>query len=195
MASTIEPRETGRRRDSAATRQALLEAARALFGTKGYEGTSLREIGERAGVDASLIARYFGNKVALYSATLDADRMATDGTTDLTDPEALTRRLLRRVDANGLGPIIQALIETDVDPEIRHSAREHMRRRILIPLTNELRAAEIDHPDLRAELVLATVLGLVTTRATDSLPTVANASHEEIVGLLRPALMAIAGRD
>jgi AcrR family transcriptional regulator len=47
-------------RDAAASKQALLEAARSLFGQRGFKSTTIRDIGERAGVDAALIARYFG---------------------------------------------------------------------------------------------------------------------------------------
>ena len=47
-----------KRYDSAASRVALLEAAARLFHGRGYDATTVREIGERAGVDPALIARY-----------------------------------------------------------------------------------------------------------------------------------------
>jgi AcrR family transcriptional regulator len=69
-----------RRRDAAATRRALLDAARELFDARGFRGTTVRGIGERAGVDPALIARYFGGKAELYQAVLDAGaRGATPG--------------------------------------------------------------------------------------------------------------------
>ncbi|MGI8484039.1 MAG: TetR family transcriptional regulator [Thermomicrobiales bacterium] len=187
--------ETVRRRDSVATRQALLDAARELFGSKGYDGTSLREIGERAGVDASLIARYFGNKVALYSATLQAEGSSDDGSEDRTDVEALVRRLLLRVESRGLGPLLQALSESDVDPDIRQTAREHMQRRVLGPLEERMRREGVGMPDLRADILLATVLGVMTIRSTSSLDVLAGAEHEDVVEILRPALNAIVGRS
>jgi len=199
MASTMNSSDTVavaaavRRRDSVATRQALLDAARELFGTKGYDGTSLREIGERAGVDASLVARYFGNKVALYSATLEAEGSIDDGSEDRTDLEALLRRLLLRVDSRGMGPIMQALSESDVDPEIRRSAREHMQRRVLGPLTERMRQEGVDLPELRAELVLSTLIGIMTVRATASLEVLGRADHEEVIATVFPALNAIVG--
>lgn len=202
MASTMNSSDTVavavaaavRRRDSVATRQTLLDAARELFGTKGYDGTSLREIGERAGVDASLVARYFGNKVALYGATLEAEGSIDDGSEDRTDLEALLRRLLLRVDSRGMGPIMQALSESDVDPEIRRSAREHMQRRVLGPLIERMRQEGIDAPELRAELVLSTLIGIMTVRATASLEVLGRADHEEVIATVFPALNAIVGR-
>ena len=58
----------GRSRDAAASKDALLQVARTLFGQRGFEGTTIREIGEQAGVDAALIARQFGSKADLYIA-------------------------------------------------------------------------------------------------------------------------------
>lgn len=193
MESTLKSHDVVRRRDSVATRQALLDAARELFGAKGYDGTSLREIGERAGVDASLIARYFGNKVALYSATLQAEGSSDDGSEDRTDVDALVRRLLLRVESRGLGPLLQALSEPDVDPDIRQTSREHMQRRVIGPLAERMRRECIDMPELRAEILLATVLGVMTIRSTSSLEVLANAEHEDIVEILRPALNAVVG--
>lgn len=196
MASIANSPETAgaRRRDSATTRQALLDAARELFGTKGYDGTSLREIGERAGVDASLVARYFGNKVALYSATLEAEGSIDDGSEDRTDLEALLRRLLLRVDSRGMGPIMQALSESDVDPEIRRSARDHMQRRVLGPLIERMRQEGIDAPELRADLLLASLIGIMTVRAAASLEVLGRSDHEEVIETVFPALNAIVGR-
>ncbi len=194
MASVTKSHESVRRRDSVATRQALLDAARELFGSKGYDGTSLREIGERAGVDASLIARYFGNKVALYSATLEAEGSSDEGSEDRTDVDALGRRLLLRIDTQGLGPLLQALGETEVDPDIQRTAREHMQRRVLGPLAERMRREGVDFPELRADLLLATVLGVMTIRSTSSLEMLAEAEHEDILEILRPALYAIVGR-
>jgi hypothetical protein len=51
----------GRSRDAAASKDALLQAARTLFGEQGLEGTTIREIGERAGVDAALIVDVLGS--------------------------------------------------------------------------------------------------------------------------------------
>ena len=48
----------------------LLEAARELFASKGYSGTSTREIAERAGVSETLMFRYFGSKVGLFREAL-----------------------------------------------------------------------------------------------------------------------------
>jgi len=50
------------------TREALLEAGLFCFSERGFEGTSLRMVAERAGKHMSLIAHHFGNKEGLYLA-------------------------------------------------------------------------------------------------------------------------------
>ncbi|WP_045875110.1 helix-turn-helix domain-containing protein [Pseudofrankia sp. DC12] len=62
-----------RRRDAGRSRARLLAAAAELFAERGYTGTALRAVAERAGVDAALIARYYGGKDGLYQAVLAAD--------------------------------------------------------------------------------------------------------------------------
>ena len=62
-----------RRRDAGRSRARLLAAATELFAERGYTGTALRAVAERAGVDAALIARYYGGKDGLYQVVLAAD--------------------------------------------------------------------------------------------------------------------------
>lgn len=56
---------------SEATRQRLLAAACELFGTRGYDGVSLRDIEDRSGVNRGLIAYHFGAKDDLWKAAVD----------------------------------------------------------------------------------------------------------------------------
>jgi len=59
-----------RTRNAAATRTAILEAARRRFAHEGYDRTGLRDIASDAGVDAALISRYFGGKEELFGEVL-----------------------------------------------------------------------------------------------------------------------------
>ena len=59
-----------RRRDAAATREAILEAATRRFATQGYERAGVREIAADAGVTAALVNRYFGSKEKLFAAAV-----------------------------------------------------------------------------------------------------------------------------
>lgn len=56
------------KRDPAATRRTILEAAEALILAKGFSATTVSEIAKQAGVTKSLIHHHFGSKEALWSA-------------------------------------------------------------------------------------------------------------------------------
>src|SRR6478609_7349241 len=94
------PSTVARPRDAAATRQALLEAAGEVFDELGYERATTREIGERAGVDPALIARYFDSKEGLFLAAIAAGE---EEELDY-DPAALLAFLFERWDERGHSP-------------------------------------------------------------------------------------------
>ncbi len=58
-------------RDPERSREAILDAAESLFAIKGYEETSLQEIGQHAGVSRGTPNYFFGSKEQLYGAVLD----------------------------------------------------------------------------------------------------------------------------
>jgi TetR/AcrR family transcriptional regulator len=65
-------RRTRRQRDPEATRQALLTAGTRLFAERGYEGTPLSAIADRACVNKAMVSYYFGGKRKLYLAIVAA---------------------------------------------------------------------------------------------------------------------------
>jgi len=62
----------GRRRDAAATRDALLAAGAELFAERGYDGVRVAAIAETAGVNKAMISYHFGGKRQLYLAIVKA---------------------------------------------------------------------------------------------------------------------------
>jgi AcrR family transcriptional regulator len=61
-----------RNADGQRTRQAILDAALALFAERGFFGTSLRDVAGAVGVRESALYNYFPGKDALFDALLDA---------------------------------------------------------------------------------------------------------------------------
>ena len=59
-----------RPRNAAATREAILNSARAAFARAGYDGAGVREIAAGAGVTAMLVNRYFGSKEQLFAEVI-----------------------------------------------------------------------------------------------------------------------------
>ncbi|WP_329257182.1 MULTISPECIES: helix-turn-helix domain-containing protein [Actinoallomurus] len=65
------------------SQQRILEAALLAFAERGYEGTTIAQIAERAGVARGLVSYYFPAKEKLLQALLG---QALDGILALTDP-------------------------------------------------------------------------------------------------------------
>src|SRR2546425_7374759 len=61
-----------RRRDAAATRDALLAAGTELFAERGYDGVPVWAIAQKAGVNKAMINYHFGGKRKLYRAIVSA---------------------------------------------------------------------------------------------------------------------------
>lgn len=62
---------TDRRRDATRSREAILDAAEQLFAARGYEATSLQEVGAAAGVSRGTPSYFFRSKAELYRAVLE----------------------------------------------------------------------------------------------------------------------------
>ena len=60
-----------RERNPGRTRAAILDAAERLFADRGYEATSLSDVGALAGVSRATPGYFFGSKAELYRAVLD----------------------------------------------------------------------------------------------------------------------------
>src|SRR3954453_19517894 len=57
-------------------REKLLDAGRELFGAKGYEATSIADIGRQAAIAKSVLYHYFGSKAGLYEELVRHDAHA-----------------------------------------------------------------------------------------------------------------------
>jgi AcrR family transcriptional regulator len=172
-------RPTGRRRhDAQASRRALLDAASRLFDERGYEATTVREIGEQAHVDPALIARYFGSKEGLYLAAL-----AHTGTAPLpSDPLEAIETILTRSETQGIGPLPLAMVSPTLTDAVRDQIRDIIRIRVVDPLVAELAGRGVADAELRAELLFALALGVALTRSSATLPRL---TEQPIAALLR----------
>jgi len=60
----------------------IIETAMDLFARKGYEGTSIREIAERASVNLAMVNYYFGSKEKLFENIVEYKSAVTRGLLD-----------------------------------------------------------------------------------------------------------------
>lgn len=174
--------------DAAASRQALLEAAGRLFDEVGYERATTREIGERAGVDPALIARYFDCKEGLFLAAIAAG--AGEEELDF-EPQALLAFLIGRWDERGHSPVSRALASPALSEEVRAKVSAVVRERLLVQLAAELRDRGVAEPELRAELLVAIAAGVAMTRANGTLEALAAAPRDRILDSMAPLVAAL----
>jgi AcrR family transcriptional regulator len=100
--ATAPARVRSDRPGGAVRRDQILRAASECFGTRGFHGTTTRDIAAAVGITEAALYRYFDGKEAIYTAILDA-RMATPDAVDAAnqalaaggDDEAVFGALLR----------------------------------------------------------------------------------------------------
>jgi AcrR family transcriptional regulator len=185
--------DTVKQRDASRTKRALLEAASELFGRHGYERTTLREIGEQAGVDAALIARYFGNKASIYIACLEADEPARDADHQSNQlRQGLVERVIDRATRFGPTPVLQAIVVPTDDPHVGRAARTVMARRTVGPLRDRIAADGLDRAELRAEIAVAALTGIALARSAGTLAVLGTASTSDVIEITEQLLREVA---
>jgi AcrR family transcriptional regulator len=180
--------KVARSRDAAVSKEALLQAAQELFGKRGFERTTIRDIGERAGVDAALIARYFGSKGDLYIATVMAEDAGGEGPSAYEGLEQMADAVLSRADVRGPGPITQAIIRADTSEEIRTAALHRVQRRLVDPLVADMAEHQVDRPELRAEIAVSALLGISLARSLGWFSEIRSVPKDELVALITETL-------
>ena len=80
------------KRDPVATRRALLEAGAHLFPLGGFDGVSIEDLADRAGVNKALVSYHFGGKRGLYVAGLESAFAEMAGRLRAVDGEGVDAR-------------------------------------------------------------------------------------------------------
>lgn len=168
-----------RAHDSGRSRAQLLEAADELFAERGYERTTVRDIGARAQTDPALIARYFGSKSQLYLESLRREGRPPTVVADELDLAATVHRVLGR----GPSPTLWAVVRRHEQPHLQDAAMHVLEAKILHLVERTAAAAGVDLPRLRAELVVAALVGIVLARSSGALTALREADEPDVVRL------------
>jgi AcrR family transcriptional regulator len=187
-----QPEAPRRRSGSPETRDAILRAARELFAAHGYDGTTLRAVAERAGVDVALSSYYFGYKADLFAAALElpvSPVVALGGVLAQSERrDDLAKRLLTTLvglwDQAGGGPLAALLRSATSQEDLLRAFIE----REILPLL----ATAIDGEDagVREAAAASQVVGLVMLRYVLRVEPLASAPPERVVATVAPALQA-----
>ena len=186
--TTARKRPTGRRAGDSGTRDAILDAASALFAEHGYEGASIRAIAAAGGVDPGLIRHFFGDKQTLFT-TVVADRTAIPGRLAAAvgdDPStagrAFTDAYLRLWEDPETRPVLFALVRSAMtSPGATEMLRELLLSRVLVPDGGAERLSQV-------ALAGAHLFGIAMARHVIGLPPVVALSHDELVDQGAPTI-------
>ncbi len=174
---------------SQAARQAILAAARQRFTRAGYDMTTIRSVATEAGVDPSMVMRYYGSKEGLFAAAVDLDLRLPD----LADvpPEQvaglLARHFVQRWEGDLADEAVMILLRSAVT---NPAAAERMRTVFGRQVVSLVRTVTHDAPDsdVRAGMISTQILGVALTRYLLRLPPVANLDREALIAWLTPVL-------
>lgn len=183
---------SGRRPGTPDTRDHIVATARQAFGARRYDATSMRSIAANAGVDPGLLVHYFGTKEGVLREagenTVQPGRLfqGLEGQNGRELAEQLVRRYLTVLDRDELRDVVMALVRSAVSSE--HAAGM-LRDLLLRELVTSLEPL-IDVPDatLRASLIVAHLVGIAMLRHVARADAVVQASDEEIIDLVGPAI-------
>jgi len=163
-----------RPRNALATRNAILAAARARFGTDGFERTTLRAVAGDVGVDAALVSRYFGSKQHLFAAAADLSLDLPDLTG--TPPERIAEIVLPYFFQvwEDNGTLLVLLRAAMTSP----TAAAALTKAFAAHVAPALATVTADHHDERAGLFGAFMIGIAATRNVLHTPGISDMTHQ-----------------
>lgn len=169
-----------------AGRNAILRAAWRAFARQPYAAVTLRGIAADAGVSASLIVKHFGGKDQLFDVVAD---FTDAGALLVAAPnESLGRhavltliRWRRQNDSDLLVRVVFAAGDGDERARMRNQFREQVVQAFADRLDG-------DDAELRAELIVAHLLGLGAMLALQKTGPAATTDPERVADLYGPAL-------
>jgi TetR/AcrR family transcriptional regulator len=205
-------------RPSTCKEEAILRAATAIFGEKGYEGARTADIAAAAGVTERTLFRYFSSKDVLYRRVMFPAILASAVPRVLTDAGKLFasesgsfrewhRQVLRqRLDAAKRAiPQFRLLVAGLMSDEaLRDKIVVIWKAQVLVPLTSTLRRLQAKgevrtdvSPERLARMIISVNLGFIFARALIA-PDAAWDDEAEIDatvdGLLRGVGVAVSGK-
>ncbi|WP_417469119.1 TetR/AcrR family transcriptional regulator [Maricaulis sp.] len=151
-----------RPRNAEATRAAIMTAARDCFSHESYDQVGIRDIAQKAGVDAALICRYFGSKEDLFAQLLERP----DKPLEIIEQgrEGLCARVSEMVASKSGDPEaiddLLMMLRSASSKTAAGIVREAMVRRFDEPVA---RLLEGEHSELRARLMGSVIIGLIVS--------------------------------
>jgi AcrR family transcriptional regulator len=172
---------------SEGTRRAILDAARAAFAARGYEQATIRAVAAQAGVDASMVMRYFQSKAGLFTAAVTMDLQVPDlrSVPSGDQGELLVRHFVSRWEDPVRSAEMIALLRTAVTSEtVADQLQAVLSQLVTEPIAalGDGRAAE------RGTLIAAQLLGLALCRYILHVEPLASMPADGVVVAVAPSV-------
>lgn len=187
-----------RRRNAAATRDAILQAAREAFVRQGYDGAGVREIAAAAGVTAMMVNRYFGSKEGLFAAvaaqTMVDPIIATGDNLEAPDRARRIAEALVAITARDATVLdgFQIMLRSAGSAHAAELGRAQIEAHHQRTVTDALSGP--DAPQ-RAALLLSLVAGVQVMRQMIGLEALRDADPQRLAELLTPVVRALMETD
>ncbi|TCM38585.1 TetR/AcrR family transcriptional regulator [Kribbella sp. VKM Ac-2568] len=170
-------------------RTAILRSARRAFARQPYAAVTLRGIAKDAGVSASLIVKHFGGKESLFDQVADfsdaAELLLAAPDAELGRHAVVTLIQWRR--DNGSDLLLRVVFAIGISDE-RKLLRERFHDQVVRAFAGRLSGDDIA---LRADLIVAHLLGLGAALAVDKTGPTASADPAQVADLYAPALQSL----
>ncbi|MFE0376499.1 TetR family transcriptional regulator [Streptomyces inhibens] len=178
--------DPARPRRSAATRAAILAAARDRFAADGYERATIRAIAKDARIDPSMVMRYYGNKEGLFAAASEIDLRVPD--LSRVPREELGARLVRHfLERWECDETLTAMMRVGVTNEAGAERMRGVFAEQMGPVLAVVSPVPEEAPT-RAALIASQILGMALCRYVLHLPPAVGLSHDEVVAWLAPTV-------
>jgi AcrR family transcriptional regulator len=178
------------RRSSEDTKAAILAAARERFGAAGFQAATIRAIAADAGIDPSMVMRYFGSKDKLFAAAAEFDLRFPDFTgLDRTQiGRSLATHFLERWE--GDEALVILLRSSAANAEAAQRMQQIFSTQLHPLVATMVPAAETRW---RSGLIATQIIGLAWCRYVLRLPPVVKMSRAEIVDWVGPTIQRYLG--
>lgn len=174
------------------TRARILEAARHVFGSVGYDRATIRAIAAEAGADKSSVIQYFGTKPRLFTEavthSMDFESLTVGSPAE--SAERYLRVILERWTADPATPMSVLLRACLTSEEATALMRRHVTAEVVDRIAPRLVG---DDARLRAALAAAFIFGITMQRYLLRAPDLAEADVEDILRLAVPQLRSLLG--
>ncbi len=154
-------------------KEIIIESALKLFSTKGFEGTSVREIAADAGVNVAMINYYFGSKESLFESVVEyraaflkgifADLVNNNSLSSIEKVDIIIDKTIERKLSNAqFNDILHRELSLEHRPQLRDAISNILLKNmdpVKIIIKNGIKQGEFQKVDI--ELTLTTMLGTI----------------------------------